>query len=332
MQGQSREDAAMTSQPADIQALARRLERVERQLRWWKRFGGAILTILVAVMLLAATGGNVPDEIRAKRFVLEDAKGKERAKLYISNDFRDAAFLTFIDNNGRERIRLGWYPLVDTSRLSFADEDGKENVALWTAMGRISMLNLEHGAASISLNVLPSPSFSQAQIDWAGLLVSGDTGTASLAADPGRGVSLELKVPAKDGKLRAELAVDDNGQSRQSLYDRDGNMRAALAVLPDGSPGLVLRDKDKKARAALQTPADGSPNLMFFDKDGKARAELDLPPNGSPSLSLYDKDGKARAVLGSTGIETIRTGETRSRTESSLVLFDKDGNVIWRTP
>ena len=41
---------------------------------------------------------------------------------------------------------------------------------------------------------------------------------------------------------------------------------------------------------------------------------------------------KPRAVLGSTSLELIKTGTIEKRPESSLVLFDKDGKVIWQTP
>jgi len=60
---------------------------------------------------------------------------------------------------------------------------------------------------------------------------------------------------------------------------------------------------------------------------------LDVDNDGS-RLTLYDKDGlmKPRAVVGSTSLEIIKTGTVEKRAESSLVLLDKGGKVIWRAP
>ena len=117
----------MTLHTADIQALAQRLERVERDLRWWKRFGGTTLTILVAIMLLAATSGKVPDEIRAKRFVLEDANGKERASLTAEADGQ--ARLIVHDENGIGRAALGVLP-DGSPVLGLGGKSGKARVSL----------------------------------------------------------------------------------------------------------------------------------------------------------------------------------------------------------
>ena len=77
---------------------------------------------------------------------------------------------------------------------------------------------------------------------------------------------------------------------------------------------------------------DGSPSLDLRDAAGKTRADLSLYPDGTPALDLSDAAGKVRAVLGITSTEVVRTGEERRRSESSLVLFDKDGKVIWQAP
>jgi len=39
-----------------------------------------------------------------------------------------------------------------------------------------------------------------------------------------------------------------------------------------------------------------------------------------------------RAVLGGSELITARTGSTLEPSAASLVLFDKNGNVIWSTP
>ncbi len=91
------------------------------------------------------------------------------------------------------------------------------------------------------------------------------------------------------------------------LVDREGTLRATLALGPDGSAGLGLRDKGEVTRA-----------VMYLQSDG------------SPAVSLADKDGQQRAVLGCTVPETAGSAEVRP--ESSLVLLDKEGMVMWGAP
>ena len=51
-----------------------------------------------------------------------------------------------------------------------------------------------------------------------------------------------------------------------------------------------------------------------------------------PSFALLDHAGKTRAVLGGVALERDRTGSVEQRAESLLVLFDRDGKVIWKAP
>ena len=134
------------------------------------------------------------------------------------------------------------------------------------------------------------------------------------------------------GKVRAVLGLEPDGSPTLDLFDPAGRMRAFLKLGPDGSPGLALCDAAQKLRARMVLPSDGRPSLELRDAAENSRATLRLTEEGSPYLALRDKAGATRAVLGVTSLETIGTAEVTTRSESSLVLFDKDGNVIWRAP
>ena len=118
------------------------------------------------------------------------------------------------------------------------------------------------------------------------------------------------------------------------FYDKIMWPRVGLVLLQDDSPSLGFSDKDKTFGVHL------SPfGLGFHDKNDKRRAALELDEDGSPKLALYDKNGTTRAELGSTSLTITRPGvaggkvETEEkRPESSLVLFDKKGKVIWNAP
>jgi len=161
-------------------------------------------------------------------------------------------------------------------------------------------------------------------------------------------------VDAK-GEVRAVLAVREDGTPHLALFDADGQVRAIVAVLPSGTPDLYLCDADGKPRASLAVWEDG-PSLTLRDAKGKDRATLELSrdwgpilwlddaagktrlelglglPDGNPILSLADKEGTTRATLGATSTKTLATGVVHQRPESSLVLSDKEGNVLWQAP
>jgi hypothetical protein len=48
-------------------------------------------------------------------------------------------------------------------------------------------------------------------------------------------------------------------------------------------------------------------------------------------LKVYDREGFA-TTLGTEVLLTPRTGETHKTSAASLVMFDKDKNVIWKAP
>lgn len=61
---------------------------------------------------------------------------------------------------------------------------------------------------------------------------------------------------------------------------------------------------------------------MLCDEKGKKRVGIAVAADG-PGLALCDEKGTVRAALGAV--------EERS-SESSLVLCDKEGKVLWEAP
>ncbi len=133
------------------------------------------------------------------------------------------------------------------------------------------------------------------------------------------------------GKVLATLGTEASGLPALVLSDQNGKRRAGLFVLADGEPHLGLFDQNEKRRAVLAVLADGAPALFLADQNGKDRAGLVLDTSG-PSLVLRDENDKIRAVLGRAALEATATGTVEQRPAASLVLFDKDGKVIWKVP
>ncbi len=154
------------------------------------------------------------------------------------------------------------------------------------------------------------------------------------------------------GKILATLGTEASGTSL-SVYDQNGKPRAGLSVIADGAPVLVLFDQNGKDRAGLVLGADGTPALALLDQNGKRRAVLSTLVDGRPGLLLADQNEKGRlllgvdtsgpslvlrdenqnrAMLGHAALEGKTAGTVEQRPASSLVLFDKDGTVIWKAP
>jgi hypothetical protein len=94
---------------------------------------------------------------------------------------------------------------------------------------------------------------------------------------------------------------------------------------------LRLVDKDGKLRGLLALDSNGNPGFFLYDKTEKGGIVLSIDTNGS-SVKVLDENGNHRAVLGTTDLKKSRSGYVEKRSLSSLVLFDKNEDVIWKSP
>lgn len=96
---------------------------------------------------------------------------------------------------------------------------------------------------------------------------------------------------------------------------------------------LRLVDKKGNPLIALATSeATGEPFLvMYSKKDNKYRFMIDIDDN-NPRLIMRDKDAQTRIVLGSAEVTSKLRGTTEKKPISSIVMFDKDGKLIWSAP
>ncbi|MBI4642119.1 MAG: hypothetical protein HY731_15635 [Candidatus Tectomicrobia bacterium] len=123
----------MNQPTMDINTLGRRLDRLERENRWWRIFGSVSVVVLGLLLLMGATRsqkGDIPDEIQAKRFVVMDQAGKLRAKLASGVD--GTTSLVFFDQDERLRATLA-VGANGTTGMGFVDQSGKRRVTLAVA-------------------------------------------------------------------------------------------------------------------------------------------------------------------------------------------------------
>jgi hypothetical protein len=91
---------------SSIEALTARLDRVERDARRWRAV--AVAAVLAWVGLFAAGAGREepPQEIKARRFVLQDERGRTRANLGMSPEGEPV--LLFVGEGGMVTYATPW--------------------------------------------------------------------------------------------------------------------------------------------------------------------------------------------------------------------------------
>ncbi len=137
-------------------------------------------------------------------------------------------------------------------------------------------------------------------------------------------------ILAGTGLLTAQFGPDENIPPQ--LLD---------GTFPDADEGRVvgrefmLFDEEGNQRASLVADTAGSVFLTMLDTESNLRAALSVMNRG-PALTFYDPDGQVRTVLGSTplvGSHVVDAdGNLERNPPSSIVLFDSEGNLLWREP
>lgn len=124
-----------------------------------------------------------------------------------------------------------------------------------------------------------------------------------------------------NGEFRVGLEAREKVASL-TLYDKNGKTGTRLAAR-----GLGLYDENEKLRISLLPDV---PVMALYDENDKLRIGLAASKDG-PRLDLCDENGKARALLG-RGQTTTPDGKVISYPESSLLLFNPEGKVVWQAP
>lgn len=112
------------------QVLTCRVERLERESRWWKRLASVMLAMLGIIVLLGAAAGkkaNSATELRGQRIVLVDKAEQGRAELTMLPDNQPGLML--MDDAGKPRLMLALSKYGEPM-LSFADAGGTRRIIL----------------------------------------------------------------------------------------------------------------------------------------------------------------------------------------------------------
>jgi hypothetical protein len=109
------------------ETIVRRVERLEREARRWRRAATALALVVVA---LATLGAAVPRRVvEAQKFVVRDASGRIRAELGPTDSDQELA-LRFRDQRGSQRLTVGMEN--ETALLVLGDKTGRPRAGLVT--------------------------------------------------------------------------------------------------------------------------------------------------------------------------------------------------------
>jgi len=89
-----------------------------------------------------------------------------------------------------------------------------------------------------------------------------------------------------------EAASEVVRANRFELVDSEGKVRAALTLDGEGNPGLSLSDGDGNVRASLVLGREGIPRLNLLGKTGVVRASLGFGSDWKVQLVLTDANSQ----------------------------------------
>jgi hypothetical protein len=90
----------------------------------------------------------------------------------------------------------------------------------------------------------------------------------------------------------------------------------------------MMKGNDGLAQVFLS----GTSNSVVLSGEDDSTLTLLMPSNNQPSVEITDSKGTTRAVIGHSAIKGAHTGVVEQHPASSIVLFNDQGNVIWRAP
>jgi hypothetical protein len=243
-------------------ALAERIERLERENRRWRRAGMVVTLGLAALPVIAgASRDGQATVLEAQRLVLKGQDGKVYAELGVrTNKAGGTEFpqLSLYDQRGKRRVDLAVWP-DGSPELRFNDEDQRPRCSLAMLRDGLTQLgfNQKDGWGQLSLG-----SFR----DGAGLMLFGPDGLGRGGRDHG-GLFVSL-----DGSTKLHFFTPG------SIKDGANHERVLLGVGRDDTTTLRLRGETLPGGVALEVSPLGPGQLKLFNGVGNPLFVVPVEP------------------------------------------------------
>ncbi len=206
--------------------------------------------------------------------------------------------------------------VISVRELKVVDEQGKTVAILgeYNGLPSLEFIDTEKDLTPLMLGLVPvhGPYIQLERSDSASVFMA--------ASEEGLGLSI-----GKSSNPQFEVIVDEIGAH---LKMNDGNASEYSLGIHSSQACFSYGDK-----IVLGLGLFGKKRGMFIaDTNGAVRLASVLRNEEFPSVDIVDTNEVIRATMGCTSLETISTGNVTSRSASSLVLFDKEGKVLWSAP
>jgi hypothetical protein len=270
-----------------------RLDRLERQVGWWKVVGSAALGILGFVGLIGATSQRVPDESKANRVVIVDDTGKPRIVLGKGEEGKDDRYeISLTNKKGAPTVVLYVYDSSERltiSGLKLFDIKGKEHVELQTR--------------------------STPESDHASLWLRGEIQEVPDRLSP---------IERSPEEIKLEVTSDRSPFTRPK-----GAYSSASFELRTNRVGADFSLNGKDASLSFSNYAGPPPVIVLDNQKGSLSIGM---YEGRPTLRMGDNViGMPGLILGNASFSS-QSGATMKLPAASFVMLDKDGKIVWKAP
>jgi hypothetical protein len=119
----------------------------------------------------------------------------------------------------------------------------------------------------------------------AAIVIAAETSAKTIAAQ-------QIVLIDAQGKTRAALHLNNQGEPGLDLYDHTGKLRAGFAINSEQELGLKLYDTKGVERVTMTVNSDGIPALRLYDSEANPRALLGVDTEGEAALDFYSRQGK----------------------------------------
>lgn len=237
---------------ATVQSLHARLDSLERTNRRYRL--GAIALGLSAFAWVACGVAQPKSELKAERFVLLGADGREQGVLELDSKGHP----TLLMRQGDSSVLL----TTNGPSLLLRGPDGKTGAYLGIDTKNDVRLDLTSARVLDGLRLVTHEDGS------AGVYVLDTTGRERAALESFSSGGAAVNLREASGKVRAQFALDAAGMPNLLLMDGVGQRRIGMVVGQDGNGLLELADERGRPRTQLTTQFDGSPRLDMKREDG----------------------------------------------------------------
>ena len=203
----------------DLATVLSRLDRLEKQSRFWK--GAGLFALLTLGIVLSMGAGQQPaklsqfDEVQAKRFELVDDKGKLRADLVMSG-FGQPALLLY-DEKGKERITVRLNKDGNPVISGVVQQQGVSVFQAWDNDGKILF---QQPTPDVKCNVLTANR----------IVVVDAEGRDAFTIGPflDKAATRSLVIRDLNGKNRLALGMTNYDLVYINVFDKNGKLFKAL--------------------------------------------------------------------------------------------------------